>query len=166
MVRRARKALPVSQVILRRAVHRGDTAKIGAISLSPWRHVQNYVQNAAGIVTTVRGENVHLQLVHREFSNVGFAGSSSTFPGLLDKFYDSTMRPVLSVIQDTCGRHDTFGLACTALGHADRGFPGHLNCSENISHALDPHGVEHRAAWPAKVCAVPFYDPKRERVRA
>ena len=35
-------------------------------------------------------------------------------PGLFDKFYDAEMRPILRVVQDTCGRHDTFGLACTA----------------------------------------------------
>ena len=70
-------------------------------------------------------------------------------PGLLDKFFDREMRPMLAVIQDTCGRHDTFGLACTARGYAERGFPGHVNCSDNISEALAPYGVARRAAWPA-----------------
>ncbi len=70
-------------------------------------------------------------------------------PGLLDKFFDREMRPLLNVLQDTCGRHDTFGLACTARGYEDRGFPGHLNCSDNMSNALAPYGVERRGAWPA-----------------
>ncbi len=70
-------------------------------------------------------------------------------PGLLDKFFDREMRPLLNVVQDTCGRHDTFGLACTARGYEDRGFPGHLNCSDNMSNALAPYGVARRAAWPA-----------------
>ena len=70
-------------------------------------------------------------------------------PGLLDKFHDAEMRPLLQVVQDTCGRHDTFGLACTARGYEDRGFPGHLNCSDNISEALAPYGVARRSAWPA-----------------
>ena len=70
-------------------------------------------------------------------------------PGLLDKFFDRDMRPMLNVIQDTCGRHDTFGLACTARGYEERGFPGHVNCSDNMSHALAPYGVQRRAAWPA-----------------
>ncbi|WP_027255983.1 DUF1989 domain-containing protein [Leisingera aquimarina] len=70
-------------------------------------------------------------------------------PGLLDKFFDRDMRPLLNVVQDTCGRHDTFGLACTARGYEERGFPGHVNCSDNISHALAPYGVARRAAWPA-----------------
>ena len=70
-------------------------------------------------------------------------------PGLLDKFFDADMRPMLQVVQDTCGRHDTFGLACTARGYEDRGFPGHVNCSDNISVAMSPFGVRERAAWPA-----------------
>ncbi len=70
-------------------------------------------------------------------------------PGLLDKFYDQEMNPLLNVVQDTCGRHDTFGLACTARGYEERGFPGHLNCSDNISYALVKYGVKQRSAWPA-----------------
>ncbi|WP_299690808.1 DUF1989 domain-containing protein [uncultured Tateyamaria sp.] len=70
-------------------------------------------------------------------------------PGLLDKFFDADARPMLQVVQDTCGRHDTYGLACTARGYADRGFPGHLNCSDNISDAMDPYGIARRPAWPA-----------------
>ena len=70
-------------------------------------------------------------------------------PGLLDKFFDREMRPLLNVVQDTCGRHDTFGLACTARGYEERGFPGHVNCSDNMSSALVPYGVAPRAAWPA-----------------
>ena len=70
-------------------------------------------------------------------------------PGLFDKFFDAEMRPLLRVVQDTCGRHDTFGLACTARGYEERGFPGHVNCSDNISEALSPYGVKPRVAWPA-----------------
>lgn len=70
-------------------------------------------------------------------------------PGLFDKFFDRDMRPMMNVVQDTCGRHDTFGLACTARGYEERGFPGHVNCSDNISGALAPFGAEQRAAWPA-----------------
>ncbi|SNT26398.1 DUF1989 domain-containing protein [Tropicimonas sediminicola] len=70
-------------------------------------------------------------------------------PGLFDKFFDQDMRPLLNVVQDTCGRHDTFGLACTSRGYEDRGFPGHINCSDNMSYALAPFGVARRVAWPA-----------------
>ncbi len=70
-------------------------------------------------------------------------------PGLFDKFYDQDIRPVLAVRQDTVGRHDTFALACTARGYEERGFPGHLNCSDNISAAYSPYGINPRRAWPA-----------------
>ena len=70
-------------------------------------------------------------------------------PGLFDKFYDSEMRPLLRVLQDTCGRHDAFGLACTARSYEERGYPSHLNCSDNMSFALDPYGVARKAGWPA-----------------
>ncbi len=70
-------------------------------------------------------------------------------PGLLDKFFDAELRPMMRVVQDTCGRHDTFGMACTARGYEERGFPGHVNCSDNISNALAPYGAAKRPAWPA-----------------
>lgn len=70
-------------------------------------------------------------------------------PGLFDKFYDSNINPLLAVVQDTVGRHDTFALACTARGYEERGFPGHVNCSDNISVEMSPYGVQARAAWPA-----------------
>ncbi|MEM7070211.1 MAG: DUF1989 domain-containing protein [Pseudomonadota bacterium] len=70
-------------------------------------------------------------------------------PGLLDKFFDAELRPMLKVVQDTCGRHDTFGLACTARSYEERGFFDHLNCSDNMSEAFLPYGIKRRAAWPA-----------------
>lgn len=70
-------------------------------------------------------------------------------PGLHDKFFDQDMQPLLAVRQDTVGRHDTFALACTARGYEERGFPGHINCSDNISAAYAPFGIQRRAAWPA-----------------
>lgn len=70
-------------------------------------------------------------------------------PGLFDKFYDQNMRPLLRLVQDSCGRHDMFGFACTERSYADRGFPGHLNCSDNISSATSAYGIAQRSAWPA-----------------
>jgi aminomethyltransferase len=75
--------------------------------------------------------------------------ASYPMPGLLDKFYDQDMSPLLRVVQDTCGRHDTFALACTERGYSDSGYVGHANCSDNISQAAKPFGVAERRAWPA-----------------
>ncbi|MEO1421980.1 MAG: DUF1989 domain-containing protein [Pseudomonadota bacterium] len=76
-------------------------------------------------------------------------GGAYPMPGLFDKFLDSNMRPLLSLVQDTVGRHDTFALACTARGYEERGFPGHVNCSDNISDAVRRYGIGRRPAWPA-----------------
>lgn len=75
--------------------------------------------------------------------------SAYPIPGLFDKFFDQDMMPLLAVSQDTVGRHDTFALACTARGYEERGFPGHLNCSDNISAAYEPWSIARRRAWPA-----------------
>ncbi|MEM9583648.1 MAG: DUF1989 domain-containing protein [Pseudomonadota bacterium] len=75
--------------------------------------------------------------------------SAYPLPGLHDKFFDQDIRPLLAVRQDTVGRHDTFALACTARGYEERGFPGHVNCSDNISEAFAPYGIQGRRAWPA-----------------
>ena len=75
--------------------------------------------------------------------------SAYPLPGLHDKFFDQDIKPLLAVRQDTVGRHDTFALACTARGYEERGFPGHLNCSDNISDAFEPFGITRRRAWPA-----------------
>ncbi len=70
-------------------------------------------------------------------------------PGLHAKYYDHDMLPLLEVVQDTCGRHDAFALACTAKYYDDIGYPGHVNCSDNFNGALAPYGVTGRAGWMA-----------------
>ena len=70
-------------------------------------------------------------------------------PGLFSKLYDLDMQPLVELVQDTCGRHDTFGLACTAKYYEDQGYPGHPNCSDNFNGALQPFGIAPRAGWQA-----------------
>ncbi|MEM7260106.1 MAG: DUF1989 domain-containing protein, partial [Pseudomonadota bacterium] len=70
-------------------------------------------------------------------------------PGLHAKFYDQDMQAMVQVIRDTCGRHDTFGLACTAKYYDDAGYPGHVNCSDNFNHALAQYSIHPRAGWMA-----------------
>ena len=70
-------------------------------------------------------------------------------PGLYSKFYDADMQPMVELVRDTCGRHDTFGLACTAKYYADMGYPGHVNCTDNFNAALASYGVAARRGWPA-----------------
>lgn len=76
-------------------------------------------------------------------------GASYPGPGLFAKYYDQDMRPLVEVFQDTCGRHDSFGLACSAKYYEDQGYPGHANCSDNFNSALEPYPVAPRRGWMA-----------------
>lgn len=76
-------------------------------------------------------------------------GSAYPAPGLYSKFYDHDLQPLVEVVRDTVGRHDTFGLACTAKYYEDMGYFGHANCSDNFSAALDPYSIASRRGWPA-----------------
>ncbi|MDH4339805.1 MAG: aminomethyltransferase family protein [Thermoleophilia bacterium] len=70
-------------------------------------------------------------------------------PGLHGKFYDTDQEPLIEVVRDTVGRHDTFGLACTAKYYEDNGYPGHVNCSENFNGQVTPYGITPRMGWEA-----------------
>jgi aminomethyltransferase len=76
-------------------------------------------------------------------------GKSYPVPGLLAKFYTQDFEPLVELIRDTCGRHDSFGTACTAKYYEDLGYPGHVNCSDNFNRALQPFGVQPRPGWMA-----------------
>lgn len=76
-------------------------------------------------------------------------GAAYPGPGLYSKFYDGTMAPLIEVVQDTVGRHDTFNLACTAKYYDDMGYPGHVNCTDNMNWAMAPYGVKARMGWEA-----------------
>ena len=76
-------------------------------------------------------------------------GHAYPMPGLHAKYYDQEMLPLVEVVQDTCGRHDAFALACSAKYYDDIGYPGHINCSDNFNHALARFGVGGRPGWMA-----------------
>jgi aminomethyltransferase len=76
-------------------------------------------------------------------------GQAYPQPGLHGKFYDVDMDPLVEVVRDTVGRHDTFALACTAKYYEDLGYPGHVNCTENFNRQVDPYGIAPRKGWEA-----------------
>ena len=76
-------------------------------------------------------------------------GAAYPRPGLASKFFDFDLEPVIEVVQDTCGRHDSFGLACTSKFYDDAGYPGHVNCSDNFNYALQEYPVSPRKGWMA-----------------
>jgi aminomethyltransferase len=76
-------------------------------------------------------------------------GTAYPQPGLFGKFFDQDMRPLVEVVRDTVGRHDTFALACNAKYYEDMGYPGHVNCTDNFNAQLAPYGIAPRRGWPA-----------------
>ena len=76
-------------------------------------------------------------------------GAAYPLPGLYSKFFDVDMDPLVQVVRDTVGRHDTFGLACTRRYYEDMGYPGHVNCTDNFNAEVDPYGIPARAGWEA-----------------
>jgi aminomethyltransferase len=76
-------------------------------------------------------------------------GQSYPLPGLFSKAFDQDMQPLVEVVRDTVGRHDAFGLACNARYYDDRGYPGHVNCTENFNAQLAPYGIAPRKGWMA-----------------
>src|SRR5919108_2772153 len=76
-------------------------------------------------------------------------GNAYPSPGLQGKFYDVDMDPLVEVVRDTVGRHDTFALACTPKYYEDMGYPGHISCTENFNAQVTPYGIAERKGWEA-----------------
>jgi aminomethyltransferase len=76
-------------------------------------------------------------------------GAAYPQPGLYRKSFDVDMDPLVEVVQDTVGRHDSFALACNAKYYEDLGYPGHVNCSENFNGEVTPYGIARRRGWEA-----------------
>ena len=76
-------------------------------------------------------------------------GSLYPKPGIFSKYWTSDQEALIEIVQDTCGRHDTFGLACTARYYEDLGYPGHVNCSDNMNIDLAKFEIKPRGGWPA-----------------
>ena len=76
-------------------------------------------------------------------------GSLYPEPGIFSKYWSQDQEPLVEIVQDTCGRHDTFGLACTARYYDDLGYPGHINCTDNMNLELARFDVRPRGGWPA-----------------
>lgn len=92
-----------------------------------------------------QGEEVTLDAV----ATRTLAGQALPQPGLYSRFADSRLQPMLELVQDTVGRHDSFLLACTPKYYEDEGYFGHVSCTDNFNRALKDYGVKPRAGWPA-----------------
>lgn len=70
-------------------------------------------------------------------------------PGIHSKFWSVDQEPLIELVQDTCGRHDAFGLSCYPRYYDDVGYPGHVNCSDNINSEFEQYGIRPRVGWPS-----------------
>ncbi|MEM9602162.1 MAG: DUF1989 domain-containing protein [Pseudomonadota bacterium] len=80
----------------------------------------------------------------RSFSGLGYPA-----PGLYSKYWTVDQTQLVELVADTCGRHDTFGLACTSRYYDDLGYPGHINCTDNMNRELAAWQIRPRGGWPA-----------------
>ena len=76
-------------------------------------------------------------------------GQTFPGPGLFSKFYDVDHEPLVEVVRDTVGIHDTFNLACTSKYYEDAGYFGHANCSDNLNEVMEKYGVQKKRGWHA-----------------
>lgn len=78
-------------------------------------------------------------------------GAAYPAPGFLhSKFFDKDRNPLVEIVQDTVGRHDTFNLACTTRYYEDMGYFGHPNCTDNFNNALKQYDpISQLTGWPA-----------------
>jgi len=78
-----------------------------------------------------------------------FMASTFPGPGLFSKFYDTDHEPLVEVVRDTVGKHDTFNLACTSKYYEDAGYFGHPNCSDNLNASMQKFGAQKKRGWHA-----------------
>jgi aminomethyltransferase len=70
-------------------------------------------------------------------------------PGIMSKFWSVDQEPLVEIVQETCGRHDAYGLSCYPRYYDDAGYPGHVNCSDNINDELARWNIRPRVGWPS-----------------
>ena len=76
-------------------------------------------------------------------------GNMCPSPGLMSRYYNEQNERMARIVHDTCGRHDTISNACNAKYYEDLGFPGHVNCSDNMTEKAKKYGIKGRKGWEA-----------------
>lgn len=76
-------------------------------------------------------------------NTVKFAGTIYLTAG--HQLFDDAARPMMTIMADTCGRHDTLAGCCSAEANIKRyGEPGLANCKSTFIQALGEHGLAAR----------------------
>ena len=90
---------------------------------------------------------------HRDRPGVGISTTvtramvEGLFPLPGQGIYDGEGNRLLELVEDTVGRHDTFGIACNREYYDALGYPDHLNCTDNFNRELAAFGYEPRPFW-------------------
>lgn len=69
------------------------------------------------------------------------------FPLPGQHLHDADGNALLELVEDTVGRHDTFGIACNREYYEALGYPGHVNCTDNFNRELAAFGYAPRRFW-------------------
>ena len=118
-----------------------------ALEVATGEHVQ---------VEDIQGCQVSdLLAYHRDRPGVGISTTvtralvDGLFPLPGQGIYDAAGEPLLTLVEDTVGRHDTFGIACNRATYEAFGAPDHPNCTDNFNRELAAFGYGPRR----------FYEP-------
>ena len=74
---------------------------------------------------------------HRDKPSLGISTTvtralvDGLFPLPGQGIHDAEGNRLLELVEDTVGRHDTFGIACNREYYEALGYPDHLNCTDN-----------------------------------
>ncbi len=70
------------------------------------------------------------------------------FPRPGEGVYDAGGELLMTLLEDTVGRHDTFGIACNRESYEVLGYSDHPNCTDNFNRELAPFGYSPRRFYP------------------
>jgi aminomethyltransferase len=76
------------------------------------------------------------------------AVTGGVFPVAGEGIYDADGELLLTLLEDTVGRHDTFGVACNRESYEALGYPDHPNCTDNFNRELAAYGYAPRRFYP------------------
>jgi aminomethyltransferase len=91
---------------------------------------------------------------HRDRPGVGISTTvtralvDGLFPVPGQGIYDADGGLLLTLLEDTVGRHDTFGIACNRESYEAAGYPDHPNCTDNFNRELAAFGYAPKRFYP------------------
>jgi aminomethyltransferase len=130
-----------------RAEWRVGPADARAFELAAGEHVQ--IEDLQGCQVS------DLLAFHRDRPGAGLSTTvtralvDGLFPKPGQGIYDADGELLLTLVEDTVGRHDTFGIACNRESYEALGYPDHPNCTDNFNRELAAFGYAPRR----------FYEP-------